>query len=347
MKIYICADFSQDGIELLKVAGHEVKTGGWGFTSRILDEDELIADIGDADVLIVGYEKVTRKVLEKTNLKIISSIRGGPRANIDVDYATSRGIPVFFTFGREALPVADFTMGQLLAVTRKIARADRELRGGLFTAPDAEYGSEGDVIWDMSPEGPWQSRKGIELEGKTMGLIGFGTVGQQVADRARGFGIRVITYDPYQKDEVIRTHHAERVSLEELYKSSHIISIHAKVTEANMGMIGKKEFDMMRDGVFFLNTARAGIVDEEAQREALKNGKLGGLALDVFHSEPIKENDEYFNYDNVILTPHIAGSGRDVIYLQSVMITNDLLLYLAGGMPKPIVNPEVFENLKR
>lgn len=344
MKIYICADFSQDGIELLKVAGHDVRLGGWGFTSEILDEDALIADIADADVLVVGYEKVTRKVLENTNLKIISSIRGGPRANIDVDYATSIGIPVFFTFGREALPVADFTMGQILAVTRKIARADRELRGGLFTAPDSDYGSEGDVIWDMSPEGPWQSRKGIELEGKTIGLIGFGTVGQQVADRCKGFGMRVITYDPYQDEAIIAEHHAQRVKLPELLKSSHIISVHAKVTEKNMGMLGKQEFDMMRNGVFFINNARAGIVEEEVLRENLRAGKLGGLALDVFHNEPIKENDEYFKNDNVILTPHIAGSGADVIYLQSVMIVNDLLLYMAGGRPKPIVNPEVFEN---
>ena len=344
MKIYICADFSQDAIELLEVAGHEVKTGGWGFTSEILEEDELIADIGDAQALIVGYEKVTRKVIESTNLKVISSIRGGPRANIDVDFATSRGIPVFYTFGREALPVADFTIGQILAVTRKIARADRELRRGLFTAPEGDYGSESDVIWDMSPEGPWQSRKGIELEGKTLGLIGFGTVGQQVALRANGFGMRVVTYDPYQDEEIIRSHNAQRVELEELLKSSHIISVHAKVTEKNKGMLGKKEFDMMRDGVYFINNARAGIVEEEVLRQNLRSGKLGGLALDVFHTEPIKENDEYFDYDNVILTPHIAGTGRDVIYLQSVMIVNDLLLYIAGGRPKPVVNPEVFKN---
>ena len=282
MKIYICADFSQDGIELLKVAGHEVKTGGWGFTSKILDEDELIADIGDAEVLVVGYEPVTKKVLDKTQLKIISSIRGGPRANIDVDYATSKGIPVFFTFGREALPVADFTLGQLLAVIRKVARADRELRSGLFTAPDAQYGSDKDVIWDMSPEGPWQSRKGIELEGKTIGLIGFGTVGQQVADRARGFGLRVISFDPYQKEEVFKAHHAKGVDLPTLLKSSHIITIHAKVTEQNKGMIDKEAFNMMRDGVYFINNARAGIVNEEALREALRNGKIGGLTAACF-----------------------------------------------------------------
>ena len=100
----------------------------------------------------------------------------------------------------------------------------------------------------------------------------------------------------------------------------------------------------MKDGVYIINTARAGLMDEEALRCALRSGKLGGLALDVFHAEPVKRNDEYFNYPNVILTPHIAGAGRDVIFLQSVMLVNDLLLYLAGGKPKPIVNPEVFSK---
>lgn len=344
MKIYICADFSQDGIELLQAAGHTVRTGGWGFTDDILDEDQLIADIGDADVLIVGYEEVTKKVIDNTNLKVISSIRGGPRANIDVDYATSKGIPVFYTFGREALPVADFTIGQLLNITRKIARADRELRGGLFTAPEKDFGSDKDVIWDMTPEGPWQSRKGIELEGKTMGLIGFGTVGKQVAARAKGFGINVIVYDPYQKAEAMEALGVKKVELDDLLKSADIISFHAKVTDQNKGMIAAKQFEMMKDGVYIINNARAGLMDEASLRAALRSGKLGGLALDVFHQEPIKENDEYFDYDNVVLTPHIAGGGRDVIYLQSVMLANDLLYYFAGGIPKPVVNPEVFQK---
>ena len=174
MEIYICADFSQDGIEMLKAAGHTVRTGGWGYTSHILDEDELIAEIGNAEILFLGYEPVTRKVLENTHLKAIFSIRGGARANVDVDAATELGIPVFCTFGREALPVADFTMGLILGLTRKIARANSELHEGVFTAPAGEFGSDKDVIWDMNPEGPWQSRKGIELEGKILGLSGNG-----------------------------------------------------------------------------------------------------------------------------------------------------------------------------
>jgi len=344
LEIYICADFSQDGIEMLKVAGHTVRTGGWGFTGEILNEDDFIREIGTADVLIVGYENVSRKVLDSTNLKVISSIRGGPRANIEVDYATEKGIPVFFTFGREALPVADFTVGQMLAITRKISRADAELHRGMFTAPSGDFGSDKDVIWDMDDKGPWQSRKGIEMEGKTWGLIGFGTVGKEVCKRAKGFGCNVLVYDPYQKPEVIASFGAKKAELNDLLRAADLISFHAKVNDKNKGMIGKEQFAMMKDGVYIVNNARAGLMDEEALRATLRSGKLGGLALDVFHQEPIKRDDEFFNYPNVVLTPHIAGAGRDVIYLQSVMLVNDLMLYFAGGRPKPIVNPEVFKK---
>lgn len=347
MEIYICADFSQDGIETLRAAGHTVRTGGWGFTGKILEEEELIREIGSAQVLVVGYEEVNKRVIDSTHLQVISSIRGGPKANIDVDYATRRGIPVFFTFGREALPVADFTMGQILAITRKIVRADAELHRGVFTAPAGEFGSDRDVIWDMNAEGPWQSRKGIELEGKTIGLVGFGTVGQQVARRAQGFGMNVIVYDPYQKEEMILKAGCTKVELTGLLEASDIITFHAKVTDQNRGMIGREEFQRMKDGVYLVNNARAGLIQEEALREALRRGKLGGLALDVFHQEPIKRDDEYFQYPNVVLTPHIAGAGRDVIYLQSVMLVNDLMLYFAGGIPKPVANPEVFEKIRR
>jgi D-3-phosphoglycerate dehydrogenase len=332
---------------MLKTAGHKVRTGGWGFTGNILDEEELIRGIGGADVLIVGYEEVTRRVLEATNLKVISSIRGGPRANSDVDYATERNIPVFFTFGREALPVADFTIGQILAVTRKIARTNAELHRGVFTAPAGDFGSNKDVIWDMNAEGPWQSRKGVELEGKTIGLIGFGTVGKEVAKRSKGFGMNIMVYDPYLEAEVIESFGCTKAELNDLLCAADIISFHAKITDKNKNMIGREQFAMMKDGVYIVNNARAGLMEEVALREALRSGKLGGLALDVFHQEPIKRDDEYFNYPNVLLTPHIAGAGRDVIYLQSVMLVNDLLFYFAGGRPKPVVNPEVFDKLGR
>ena len=224
-----------------------------------------------------------------------------------------------------------------------IARANSELHEGVFTAPAGEFGSDKDVIWDMNPEGPWQSRKGIELEGKILGLIGFGTVGKQVAQRAKGFDLDVLVYDPYQSAEAIAAHGCTKVELNDLLSASDIISFHAKVTDANKNMISYEQFKLMKDGVFIVNTARAGLMDEEALRSTLRSGKLGGLALDVFHSEPVKRDDEYFNYPNVILTPHIAGAGRDVIYLQSVMLVNDLMLFLAGGKPRTIVDAAAYK----
>lgn len=347
MKIVITADFSQEGIQRLQKAGHEVKYCCWGPTHHICDEDELIKDFQGFDVLIVGYEPITKKVLEKTDLKIILSIRGGPRANIDVDYATSRGIPVMYTLGREAIPVADFTMGQIISLVRQIAKTDRELRRGKFTAPDKDYGSASDVIWDMSEEGPWESRKGIELTGKTLGLVGFGTVGQEVAKRAKAFSMTVLAFDPYQKDHAFITSKVEKVSKEDLFKRSDIVSIHARATDDNKGMIGQVEFSAMKRGSYFINNARASLVDEKAMRSAIDSGQLAGVALDVFHSEPVKENDPLMKMDNTILTPHIAGAGLEVVYRHSDMLIDDLNALLNGELPKAIINPETLNDLNK
>lgn len=344
MRIFITADFSQEGIDRLKNAGHQVDHGGWGVTHEVMTEDQLAKKLKNFEILIVGYEPVTQKVIENSELKIICSIRGGPRANIDVDYATKKGIPVIYTLGREAVPVADFTIGQIIGLVRKIVRTDRELHAGKFTSPPGEYGSSKDVIWDLSEEGPWESRKGIELGGKTLGLIGFGTVGQEVAKRANGFDMKVLAYDPFQKDAAFVKYKAAKVKLEELLQKSDIVSIHARGTEENKGMLGEREFGLMKQGAYLINNARAVLVDEKAMRDAIESGKLGGVALDVFHEEPIKEDDPLFKRDNVVLTPHIAGAGIEVVHRQSRMIVDDLLKLLKGERPVAIINPEVLEN---
>jgi D-3-phosphoglycerate dehydrogenase len=347
MKIFITADFSEEGIKRLVDAGHDVRYCCWGATHDICTEDQLIEGLQGYDVLIVGYEQITEKVLKNTKLKIICSIRGGPRANIDVDFATKMGIPIIYTLGREAVPVADFTIGQIIGLVRQIVKTDRELRSGKFTAPAQEYGSEKDIIWDMSLEGPWESRKGIELYGKILGLIGFGTIGQEVAKRAVAFGMKVIAYDPYQKDSAFIQYRVEKVMLEDLCRRSDIISIHARGTEKNKGMIGEKEFAMMRDGVYFINNARAAIVDEKALREAIYSRKVAGAALDVFHNEPIRVNDPFLKMDNIVVTPHIAGAGLEVIFRHSNMLCDDLFVLLKGEMPKALLNPEAIGDLSR
>jgi D-3-phosphoglycerate dehydrogenase len=210
-----------------------------------------------------------------------------------------------------------------------------------------KFGSHKDVVWDMSADGPWQSRKGIELAGKTLGLIGFGTVGQAVARRAQGFELRVLAYDPYVPEAVFQENGAIRSDLETLLKESDIISIHVMASEENRGMIGEKEFALMKDGVFFINNARASVVDEKAMREAIFSGKVGGAALDVHHQEPIRSDDELFGLENVVLTPHIAGAGLEVIYRHSNMLVDDFLRLLEGKMPKAIYNPEVLKGNNR
>ena len=347
MKIFITADFSEEGIKRLVDAGHDVRYCCWGATHDICTEEQLIEGLQGYDILIVGYEPVTENVLRNTNLKIICSIRGGPRANIDVDFATKMGIPVIYTIGREAIPVADFTMGQIISLVRQIVKTDRELRSGKFTAPAQEYGSEKDIIWDMSLEGPWESRKGIELCGKILGLIGFGTVGQEVAKRAVAFGMKVIAYDPYQRDSAFIQYRVEKVMLEDLCRRSDIVSIHARGTEKNKGMIGEKEFALMKDGVYFINNARAAIVDEKALREAVYSRKIAGAALDVFHDEPIRADDPFLKMDNMVLTPHIAGAGLEVVYRHSKMVCDDLFSLLKGEMPKALINPEAIGDLSR
>ncbi len=344
MKIFITADFSEEGIKRLTDAGHDVSYCCWGATHEICTEEQLIERLQGFDVLFVGYEPVPEKVLKGTNLKVICSIRGGPRANIDVDYATKMKIPVIYTLGREAIPVADFTMGQIIGLARQIVKTDRELRSGKFTAPAQSYGSEKDVIWDMSIEGPWESRKGIELGGKTLGLVGFGTVGQEVAKRAASFGMKVIAHDPYQRDSAFVQFRVEKVSLEDLCMRADVVSIHARGTEKNKGMIGDKEFSLMKQGVYIINNARASIVDEKAMREAIYSGKVAGAALDVFHQEPIRIDDPFLKMDNIVVTPHIAGAGLEVVYRHSDMLCDDFFALLKGEMPKAIINPEAIDD---
>ncbi len=314
---------------------------------ELLSEDDLIKEIGDNEVLIVGYEPITPKVLDATNLKAICSIRGGPQANIDISYATRLGIPIIYTKGREAIPVADFTFGQIIGLTRRIVQTDRELRSGKFTMDMKKFGTKKDVVWDMSANGPWQSRKGIELAGKMLGLVGFGTVGQAVARRAQGFELRVLAYDPYVPEAVFQENEAIRSDLERLLKESDIVSIHVMASEKNGGMIGEKEFALMKKGAFFINNARASVVDEKAMRKAILSGKLGGAALDVHHQEPIRSDDELFSLDNVVLTPHIAGAGLEVIYRHSNMLVDDFLRLMEGKMPKVICNPETLRGNNR
>ncbi|WP_191495852.1 NAD(P)-dependent oxidoreductase [Mycobacterium simulans] len=272
-----------------------------------------------ADIVVVESDSVGDPVFE-LRLRAIASTRGDPN-NIDVAGATAAGIPVLNTPARNADAVAEMTVALLLAVTRHIVTADADVRSG-----------------NMFRDGmiPYQRFRGWEIAGRTAGLVGLGAVGRATQWRLSGLGLRVIAHDPYNDDA--------RHSLDELLAESDIVSIHAPVTDDTVGMIGAKQFAAMRDGVVFLNTARAQLHDTDALVEALRAGKIAAAGLDHFAGEWLPADHPLTAMANVVLTPHIGGATWNTEARQAQMVADDLEALLSGSAPAHIVNPEVLRS---
>lgn len=269
-----------------------------------------------ADVLVVEADSVRAPVLG-LGLRAIASTRGDPN-NVDVPAATAAGVPVLYTPGRNADAVAEMTVALLLAVTRHLLPADADVRGG-------------NIFRDESI--PYQRFRGAEIAGRTAGLVGLGAVGRAVRWRLSGLGLRVIAHDPYSDE-------AEH-SLDELLAEADVVSLHAPVTGETTGMIGAPQFAAMRDGVVFLNTARAQLHDTDALVAALRAGKVAAAGLDHFAGEWLPTDHPLAGMPNVVLTPHIGGATWDTEARQAQMVADDLEALLSGGVPAHIVNPEV------
>ncbi len=281
-KVLICDPLAKEAITILKNAG-------LGVDERIgLKEDELVACIGDYSAIIVrSATKVTRKVIEAgKKLEVIA--RGGVGLdNIDAACAKERNIPVLNTPRASSISVAELAIGLMFALARLLPQADASVKAG-----------------------KWEKKKfaGFELYGKRLGIIGIGRIGQEVAVRAMGLGMKATTYDPFGCcSPTVQAPLIETCDLDKLLKESDIITLHVPKTKETAHMIGKKQFDMMKKGVVIINCARGGIVDEQALCEALTNGKVKGAAVDVFEKEP-PENNPLLKLDNVILSPHIGAS---------------------------------------
>lgn len=269
-----------------------------------------------ADVVVVESDSVGGPVFE-LGLRAIASTRGDPN-NVDVAGATAAGIPVLNTPGRNADAVAEMTVALLLAVTRQLLPADSDVRSG-------------NIFRDGSI--PYQRFRGWEVAGRTAGLVGLGAVGRATAWRLTGLGLRVIAHDPYNDDA--------RHGLDELLAEADVVSLHAPVTDDTVGMIGAPQFAAMRDGVVFLNTARAQLHDTDALVDALRGGKVAGAGLDHFVGEWLPTDHPLVGMPNVVLTPHIGGATWDTEARQAQMVADDVEALLAGATPAHIVNPEV------
>ena len=302
MKVAICDPIDKKAIEELKALNVEI----YDFSD--LPKEELPEKLEDKEIIIVrSATKVKSKLLDALkNAKLI--IRGGVGLdNIDLEGAKAKGIKVVNTPEASSISVAELAIGFMFALSRHIVRGTVGLR-----------------------EGKWEKKqlKGTELFGKTLGIIGMGRIGREVAKRAKCLGMNVIaTRHVRQIPEEL----AKTVSYDELYKEADFISIHIPLTEETRHMISKEAFEKMKDGVVIINCSRGGVVDEKALLEALKNGKVKGAALDVFEVEPPVDN-ELLKLDNVIGTPHIGASTKEAQARIGVAIVEKIKGFLEGNI---------------
>jgi D-3-phosphoglycerate dehydrogenase len=290
-------------------------------TLRIYNAQQLAARVADegANLVVVEGDTCGAELYEQPIIAV-ASCRGDP-TNVDVAAATAAGVPVLRAPGRNADAVAELGVALLFAATRGLIPADKDVRAG-------EIYRDGKI--------PYQRYRAWELNGRTVGLVGLGAVGRALRWRLRGLGMDVLAYDPYASDATN--------TLDELFERCDVISVHAPVTEETTGMIGAAEFAKMRDGVVYLNTARAKIHDTDALVAALQSGKVGSAGLDHFEGEFLATDHPLTQLSNVVLTPHIGGATYDTESNHTATIAEDLCRLLAGARPLHIVNPEVLPD---
>ena len=330
MKALITASFAPFGLD--RLSSHmEIVHEDWRRAKHIyLDPSSLIEKIHQvaADVLVVEADFVLDEAIQRTDLRLIASCRGDPN-NIAVDRATERGIPVLFAPARNADAVADLTLGFMLDLLRNIYTVNVALKSGELT-----FGSVADYLTAYERYG------GYELGGRTVGIVGFGAIGRRVAARCQAFGSTVLVYDPFVANDTVAAAGAKPMDLDEVIRDCDILTLHCPDTPENRGLISAQRIQSMRPGSYFLNLARAAVVDDDALYEALSNGHLAGGALDVFAEEPVRADNRFVQLANVLVAPHLGGATRDVVLHQTKMIVDDIIAWVEGRRPRNIVNPE-------
>ena len=307
-KVLVREEIAEAGIRLLRERGFEVDVDG---------DSDLAEMIGRYDAIIVrSATKVTADLIARAdNLKVIGRAGVGID-NVDVEAATRRGIVVANAPESTVISAAEHTIGLLVALTRNIPQAHAALKQGR---------------WERKTYG------GVELADKTLGVLGFGRIGQQVARRAAGLGMRVVAYDPFVSPDRFRELGVERVqTAEDVYAASDFLTLHLPLTDETRNSINAAAFAKMRDGVRIVNAARGDLVNEDDLLEALKSGKVGGAALDVFSTEPY--SGPLLELDNVVATPHLAASTEEAQDRAGVIIAEQVAAALDGGLVTNAVN---------
>ena len=275
-------------------------------TGRPLEAAELKELLKDCDGYIAGLDSITAEALSDCpKLKVISRYGAG-YDRVDLKAAKEKGIVVTNTPGVNAEAVGELAMGLILAAARKIPHLDRSTR-----------------------DGGWIRSTGMELLGKTIGILGLGAIGKVVARCAAGFGMKVMAYDPYINEAYCKEHNIRSASFEEVMREANVISLHLPLLDSTRHMIDAKAFEMMQPGTILVNASRGGIIDEDAAYEALKSGKLGGLGLDAFEEEPPK-GSKLFEFDNVVATPHTGAHTKEATDNMARVSIQNLMDVLSG-----------------
>jgi len=317
----VTAPFRGEGLDTLNELADVVLDPWIDHTPlRIYDGEKLADRIKQegADIVVVESDFVSGPVYDLP-LVAIGSCRGDPN-NVDVPGATKAGIPVLRAPGRNADAVAELAVALLFAASRHVLPADEDVRTVT-------------VFKDNTI--PYQRYRAWQLAGRTAGLVGLGAVGRALRWRLEGVGMHVLAYDPYADDA--------KESLERVLDESDVVSLHAPVTPETQGMIGTAQFDAMKDGVIFLNTAREQLHDRDALVSCLQSGKVAAAGLDHFAGERLDPDHPLTSMSNVVLTPHIGGATYDTEANHSRLIADDICRLLEGERPLHIVNPEVLK----
>lgn len=289
-----------------RLAGYDVQT----HLTRPATPEELAARIRDAEVAINirATSRFTAEVLAQCPKLRLISIWGAGTDNVDINAAKERGIRVTNTPGVSATSVAEHTLSLIMAVAKQTVQVDRQVR-----------------------EGKWPRAMVTQLHGKTLGLIGTGAIGREMARLAKGIGMRVIAWTFHPGGGI-----AEWVSLEDLFRKSDVISLHVRQTPETMGLIRREHFEMMKPTAIFINTARGPVVREADLLDALRTNRIAGAGLDVFDEEPLPANSPFFSLANVVLTPHAAGITPEATEAGIALAIENVFSFLAGN-PKNIV----------
>ncbi len=324
MTLVLVADpIAEDGLALLRPhAQVEVVTG---------DREMLQRRLSDADALLVRSEtRVTADLLANARRLRVIGRAGAGVDTIDVDAATARGIVVVNAPGGNAVAAAEHALALMFALARRISSADASLKRG---------------EWLRS------AYVGTELTGKTLGLIGLGRVGSEVARRALGLDMHVLVYDPYVPDEHARHLGLEPVELDLLLETADVVSLHVPLIESTRGIVGKDQIARMRSGAFLINCARGGLVDEKALLTALDEHRLAGAGLDVYSVEPVPADDPLPRHPNVVATPHLGASTVEAQANVATQVAHEVIAVLEGrpaqfAVNAPSLRPEDVEFLQ-